>query len=127
MSATVMMESHGETLSRFKANIGIVLFLTSILTGGTAAFVRWRLVVPGDATSTTTNILAHERLFRMLLASDLISIACYAAMTVLFYELFKPVYQRLSLFGAFFGSLFGDLGARFPPRRPARGDSTQPA
>src|SRR5437763_4744120 len=103
MSATVMMESHGETPSRFKANIGIVLFLASILAVGGAAFVRWRLVVPGDATSTATNILAHERLFRMLLASDLISIACYAAMTLLFYELFRPFYQRLSLLAAFFG------------------------
>ena len=102
MSAAVMMEPVAETSPRFRANIAVGLFLTTILTGGAAAFVRWRLVVPGDAISTATNILAHERLFQMLLAADLISVSCYVAMTLLFYELFKPVNKRLSLLTASF-------------------------
>ena len=93
----MMMERLPETSPRFRANIAVVLFLTTILTGGAAAFVRWRLVIPGDAVSTATNILAHGRLFQMLLAVDLISVACYVATTLLFYELFKPVSERLSL------------------------------
>ena len=120
MSAVVMMEPFAETSPRFRAHIAIVLFLTTILMGGAAAFVRWRLVVPGDAISTATNILAHERLFQMLLAVDLISVACCVATTMLFYELFEPVSERLSLITASFslmscvivavGSLF-HLGA----------------
>src|SRR6267378_2927688 len=97
MSAAVMMQPFGQTSPRFRANIAIVLFLATVLTGGAAAFVRWRLVVPGDAISTATNILAHEPLFQMLLAADLISVSCYVALTVLFYELFQPVNKRLSL------------------------------
>jgi hypothetical protein len=103
MSAAFMMEPLPETSPRFRANIAVLLFLTTILTGGAAAFVRWRLVIPGDAISTATNILAHERLFQMLLAADLISVACYVAMTLLFYELFKPVNERLSLLTSSFG------------------------
>jgi len=102
MSAAVMMEPFSETSPRFKANIAVVVFLTSILTGGAAAFVRWRLVVPGDAVFTATNILAHAALFQMLLAADVISIVCYVAMTMIFYELFKPMNRHLSTLTAFF-------------------------
>jgi tetratricopeptide (TPR) repeat protein len=102
MSAAVMMQPFVETSPRFRANIAIVLFLMTILTGGAAAFVRWRLVVPGDAISTATNILAHAPLFQMLLAADLIAISCYVAMTLLVYELFKPVNKGLSLLAASF-------------------------
>jgi hypothetical protein len=97
-----MMQPFAVTSPRFRANIAVVLFLMTILTGGAAAFVRWRLVVPGDAMSTATNILAHERLFQMLLAADLISICCYLAMTLLVYELFKPVNRGLSLLAVSF-------------------------
>src|ERR1700682_5626708 len=100
MSATMMMQPYAETAARSRANIAVVLFLMTILTGGAAAFVRWRLVVPGDAVSTATNILAHEPLFRMLLVADLVSISCYIAMTLLVYERFKPVNRGLSLLAA---------------------------
>jgi len=86
-----------------RADIFGVLYLTSILTGAAATLVRWRLVVPEDAMATATNILAHEPLFWMLLAADLISVSCYVAATLLFYEMFKPVNKLLSLLTAFFG------------------------
>jgi tetratricopeptide (TPR) repeat protein len=97
-----MMEPLMETSPRFRANLALVLFLATLLTAGGAAFVRWTLVIPGDAVSTATNILAHEPLFQMLLAADLISVACRVAMTLLFYELVKSVSERLSLLAASF-------------------------
>jgi tetratricopeptide (TPR) repeat protein len=105
MSTAVMTQPFEQTSPRFRVNIAIVLFLATVLTGGAAAFVRWRLVVPGDAISTATNILAHEPLFQMLLAADLISITCYLAMTLLFYQLFKPVNKGLALLTASFSLL----------------------
>jgi Domain of unknown function (DUF4386) len=36
-------------------------------------------------------------------AANLISIACYIALTLLFYDMFKPVSRSLSLLAAFFG------------------------
>jgi hypothetical protein len=111
MSAAVMTEPIAEASRLSTANIAGVFYLTSILTGGAAAFVRWRLVVPGDAAATATNILAHEPLFRMLLAADLISASCYVAATLLFYEMFKLVNKRLSLLTAFFSLMSGAIVA----------------
>jgi hypothetical protein len=64
------------------------------------------LVVDGDAAATANNILAHQPLFRLGLATGLIATACYIAVTALFYGLFKPVNRSLSLLAAFF-SLVG--------------------
>jgi hypothetical protein len=95
MSAAVLTET--------KARIAGLLYLTSILTGGAAAVVRAQLFVPGDATATATSILAHEPLFRMLLAADLISASCYVLAILLVYEIFKRVNGRFSLLAAVFG------------------------
>ncbi|PYQ49613.1 MAG: DUF4386 domain-containing protein [Acidobacteria bacterium] len=105
MSTAVMTNSIAESSPLFRADIAGVLYLTSILTGAAAAFVRWRLVIPDNATATATNILAHEPLFRMLLAADLISASCYVAVTLLFYEMFKRVNRHLSLLTAFLSFL----------------------
>ncbi len=101
-----MMERIAEASPRFKARIAGVFYLLNILTGGFALFVGGRLVVYGDAAATATNILAHEPLFRLAFAADLIAAACYIAVTLLFYDMFKPVNRSLSLLAAFF-SLVG--------------------
>src|SRR5262249_1079569 len=76
---------------KVKARIAGVFYLLTIVTGSLAlAFVSGRSLV--------------------LLLSTL----CYAVVTVLFYELFKPVNSRLSLVAAGFslvGCVIGALGA----------------
>jgi hypothetical protein len=101
-----MSEPIAEASPLSTANIAGALYLTSMLTGGAAAFVRWRLFLSGNATATATNILAHQRLFWMVFAADLISAFCFVAVTLLFHEMFKPVSKRLSWFAAFL-SLIG--------------------
>jgi len=74
------------------------------------------IVVDGNAAATADNLLAHQTLFRLGIATGLLATACYIAVTALFYELFKPVNRSLSLLAAFsslvgcavlaFGSLF---------------------
>src|SRR6266851_5525140 len=98
MSTAVMTEPIAEAPQLSTANIAGAFYLASILTAGAAAFVRWRLT--GDAAATATNILAHQQLFWMVLAADLISILCYVAVTLLFYEMYKPVSKRLSFLAA---------------------------
>jgi Domain of unknown function (DUF4386) len=89
------------------ARIAGVLYLITIITGVFAeAYVRGGLVARDDAAATATNILAHEQLFRFGLAADLVMLVCYIAVTLLFYDLFKPVGRSLSLLAAFF-SLIG--------------------
>src|SRR5438874_2828034 len=96
MSAIVMSQQTAEASPLSSATVATLFYLTSIVTGGAAAFVRWSLVVSDNATATAANILSHESLFRLLFAADIISVACYVAVTLLFFELFAPLHKRLS-------------------------------
>lgn len=83
------------------ARITGMVYLLYFLTVMSAAFFMKGLVVPGDAATTAKNILAHESLFRAGFAINLIATALYIAVTVLLYELFKPVNRSLALVAAF--------------------------
>ena len=100
------MERISGASPRFKARIAGVFYLLTFLTAVPVLLVGGRLVVAGDAAATATNILAHEFLFRLRFAAYLINVVVYIAVTLLFYDLFKPVNRSLSLFAAFF-SLVG--------------------
>ena len=102
-----MMTRAVETSPRLWARIAGTFYLSTIVMGVFAeVFVRGALVVRDDAAATASNILGHEPLYRAGLAADLIMLACYIAVTHLFYVLFKPVGRSLSLLAAFF-SLVG--------------------
>jgi uncharacterized protein DUF4386 len=106
-----MMGPIREASPRLKARISGVFYLLEMLTGGFALFVGGSLVVSGDAAATAANILAHEPLFRLGFAADLIQFACYISVTALFYDLFKPVNRSLSLLAAFFSLVGCAIGA----------------
>jgi hypothetical protein len=101
-----MMERIAEASPRPRARITGVVYLLYFLTAVFAEFFMRGLVVSGDAAATANNILAHQPLFRLGLATGLIATACYVAVTALFYDLSKPVNRSLSLLAAFF-SLVG--------------------
>lgn len=80
-----------EASPRFKARMAGAFYLVNILAGALALFVRGN----------------------MQLAVLFIATACYLAVTLLFYGLFKPVSRRLSLLAVFFslvGCFLGILG-----------------
>ena len=90
MSADEMTERIAEGSPLFKARIAGVFYLLVFLTGGLALFVRGRLGF----------------------AAGLIAGACYIAVTLLFYGIFKPVNRNLSLLAAFIslvGIIIGPL------------------
>ena len=96
-----------EASPRLKGRVVGVFYLINIVAGIFAeAFVRGSLIVSGDAKATASHILASQPLYRLGLAADLIGLACYIVVTLLFYDLFKPVNRSLSLLAAFF-SLVG--------------------
>ena len=106
------MQSIGEASPRRKARIAGVFYLLEMLTGAFAIiFVGGRFFVFGDAAASATNILAHESLFQLGFAANLIQFACYVAVTGLFYDLFKPVNKSLSLLAAFFSLVGCAIGA----------------
>jgi hypothetical protein len=92
-----------EASPRFTARVAGVFYLLTILTRMfVEIFVRNRMVVSDDAAATATNIMAHEPLFRLGFAADIIAFASYIALTALLYELFKPANRSVSLVAAFF-------------------------
>ena len=103
MNTPVMTERF---TTRPSARITGVVYLLYFLTAILGELFLKGIVVDGDAAATATNILAHQSLFRLGLATGLISTALYIAVTARFYELFKPVNRSLSLLAAFF-SLVG--------------------
>jgi hypothetical protein len=83
MSGTVLMKWFREASPRLKARIAGVLFLLLVLTAGfTEFFARGRLSSAAD------------------LAAGIIEGSCMIAVTLLFYDIFRPVNKRLSLLAA---------------------------
>jgi len=78
-----------------------VFYLLTLLTG-VVAVPSFRLIVDSDAAATAGNVLAHEAIFRLGFTALLINVTVYIAVTLLFYELFKPVNRSLSFLAAFF-------------------------
>jgi hypothetical protein len=65
-------------------------------------YVRFNLVVPGNAAETANNIMASEQLFRIGAAIDVITYALVAILALAFYILLKPVSKNLALLGLVF-------------------------
>ena len=85
MSAAVMMKRIAEVSARFKTRMAGALFLLLVLTAGiTEFFARGKLSLAAN------------------LAAGLVEVSCMIAVTLLLYDIFKPVDRRLSLLAASF-------------------------
>jgi hypothetical protein len=86
------------------ARIGGLLYLIIIAVGLFGeAFVRSRLVVPGDPTATAEKIRSSELLWRASIAGELfVLLPCAIALTLIFYLLLRPVSRELALLAVFF-------------------------
>src|SRR5438552_3656696 len=111
MSTGVMTERITETSPRFKARAAGFFWLMTIVTSMFAFLAGGRFVLAGDAVTTATNVLAHESLYRLAFAANLIATACYLAVTLFVYVLLKPVNRDISLLAAFFGIAGCAMGA----------------
>lgn len=101
-----------EASPRLKARLAGVIYL---ICGMTYSFarndVRGKLVVEGDAVATAHNILAHESLYRLGFAAEILSAVCYVVVALLLYDLFRPVNRSVSLLAAFFSLAGCTVGA----------------
>ncbi|MDQ3906854.1 MAG: DUF4386 domain-containing protein [Acidobacteriota bacterium] len=84
--------------------------LTFLLTTAVVVFVNFaiheRLFVAGDAAQTARNILAHEGLFRVGVACDLIYCAGLIVLIAALYVILKPAGHGLALLAAFWRLLY---------------------
>jgi hypothetical protein len=92
-----------EISPRFKARIAGFLYLATGMTFSYAdGSVRGKLVVASDAAATAHNILTHLSLYRLGFALDLVSAVGYIAVTLILYDLLRPVNRSISMLAAFF-------------------------
>lgn len=77
--------------------IGLLYLLVIICAGFSQGYVRATIIEPDDATTTASNILSNNFLFRIGLVSDMIAFVLDAIISVLLYQLFSPVHKGMAL------------------------------
>jgi len=65
-------------------------------------FVRDKLIVPGDAIATASNITASKLLWRIGIAADLVMHVCDVPLMLVIYILLRPVNKNLALLAMLF-------------------------
>lgn len=86
-----------------KARLAGILYLVIIICAGfSEGYIRQSLIVPGDAGASAANIQESALLWRFGLAGDLIAFMCDVGVSILLYQLLKPVSHTLSLIAASF-------------------------
>jgi hypothetical protein len=87
---------------RKAARIAGLAYLLSFVTVVSVNFgIFARLIVTADPAQTARNILAHETLFRVGLAGDVLYCIAVLIVSAAFYVVLKPVDQTLALVAAF--------------------------
>jgi hypothetical protein len=88
------------------ARIAGALYLSLVFVGPIRLiYIPEKLFVSGNATATANNIAAHEMLFRLGIAADLIGATIVIFVTLALYRLFKGVDQGLAALMVILGSL----------------------
>ncbi|MBI2330599.1 MAG: DUF4386 domain-containing protein, partial [Chloroflexi bacterium] len=86
-----------ETSPQVYARIGGVLYLIIIFAGALGQiFIRGKLIVPGDAASTATNLMASQSLWRIGIAGDILMHVFDIPLMLILYLLLKPVNKNLA-------------------------------
>jgi hypothetical protein len=85
------------------ARIAGLLYLLVTAAGPFALWVRSITIVRGDAALTAASILASESLYRLGVAAELLAALCYVGVTLLLYDVFRPVSRSVSFRAALLG------------------------
>lgn len=95
---------HISTIDTSQRQAAKVVGFTYLLAMAAAVFgfyVRGSMIVPGNAAETAQNIMASELLFRMGIASDVITFFTDIVLITALYVVLKPVKQNLALLAVF--------------------------
>ncbi len=77
------------------ARVAGVLYLLIVVTAPFGIiYVPGRLIVPGNATATANNILAHETLFRLGIVAELIAMVIFVFLVMALYRLLRGVNEN---------------------------------
>ena len=91
-----------EPAQQTAAKLAGFLYLLQMATAMFGYFARNQMIVRGDAVQTATNVAASERLFRITIATDLITIAAVILLLWALYVILQPINRNVALLAAFF-------------------------
>lgn len=98
-----MEENTVEGSPRLLSRIGGVLYLIIIAIGlFDEAYVRNRILVPGNAAATAANLRSMESLWRFGIAAEFLLLICGISLTLVFFILLRPVNRDLASLAVFF-------------------------
>jgi hypothetical protein len=86
------------TAARFVGGAYLLAMPLALFSG---LYVPQQLFVTGNAAATARNIVAHERLFRLGVGSDLLAFLVDVVLIAALYTALKPVDRHLALFATF--------------------------
>jgi len=117
MNTSTIKDWIAKSSPAIKARLAGILYLISGMAYSYAdGNVHSKILVSGDAAATAHNILANGRLLQLSFAYNLISAVLYLTVTLLLYDLLRPVNRSISLLAAFFsmaGCVIGAAGSLF--------------
>jgi hypothetical protein len=90
---------HPRLLSRVA---GLFYLIITALALFAYMYVYGHVIVSGDMAQTATNLLAHERLYRLGFSAAVIVVICNFPLGLILYELLKVVNPRLALLALLF-------------------------
>ena len=82
--------------------VGILYIVTMASSMFGELYVRRSMIVPRDAVATTANIAASERLYRLGLATDLLTVAGVIVLLWGLHVILKPINRNVALLATFF-------------------------
>jgi hypothetical protein len=96
-----MTASGIDTSQRTAARVVGFTYLFAMATAVLSFWIRGSLIVAGNAAETARNIMASESLFRMGIASDLMTFVADIVLITALYVVLRPVNRNLALLATF--------------------------
>lgn len=103
MRGAVTVEPTGISSPRLTARMAGLFYLLMAVFGEAAILARRGLLVSGDAGATAINIQAHQSMYLLGFAGDVLLVASYVVVTALLYRVFEAVNRTVALTAAAFG------------------------